>query len=68
MVDAVRRFAGGDKAIGLTEPHIPVAELHSFEGIVSKSTNWRTLGVSERELAMVPNEDIGAERAMATAK
>ncbi len=52
MVDAVKRFAAGGDAIGLADPRIPVAELRSYEGIVPKSTNWRTLGASETELAM----------------
>ena len=43
MVDAVRRFARGEPAIGRTEPHIPHAALRSFEGIVPKTADWRTL-------------------------
>ena len=56
MVDAVRRFAQGEPAIGTTEPHIPVAKLKSFEGIVLKTTNWRALGASAEELGMYPAE------------
>ena len=56
MVDAVKRFANGEPAIGTTQPHIPVAKVKSFEGIVPKATNWRTLGASEEELAMYPKE------------
>jgi len=51
MVDAVRRFANGEAVLGRTEPHIPVSELRSFEGIVPKTTDWRTLGASDKELA-----------------
>jgi phthalate 4,5-dioxygenase oxygenase subunit len=72
MVDAVQRFTNGEPAIGRTDPHIPVAELRSFEGIVPKTTNWRTLGASEKELAMYPKEvdlkeDIGVAQASTTA-
>ena len=52
MVAAAKRFAGGGPAIGTTQPHIPPVKLASFEGIVAKSTDWRTLGVSEEELAL----------------
>jgi phthalate 4,5-dioxygenase oxygenase subunit len=51
MVDAVRRFARGEKAIGTTEPRVPKMKLRSFEGIVPKSTDWKTLNVSTEELA-----------------
>jgi phthalate 4,5-dioxygenase len=47
MVDAARRFQAGEPAIGTTKPRIPQAELHSFEGVVPKSTNWRTLTVPQ---------------------
>ena len=56
MVDAVKRFAAGEPAIGTTDPHIPHAKLKSFEGIVPKSTNWRSLAVSPEELALDPTE------------
>src|SRR5579862_2532969 len=52
MVAAAKRIAAGGPAIGTTEPHIPLAELSSFEGIVPKSTDWRTLGVAEGERAL----------------
>ena len=72
MVDAVQQFANGRKPIGLTKPHIALAELRSFEGIVPKTTNWRTLGVTDQELAMYPkevdpNENIGVAQPNATA-
>jgi phthalate 4,5-dioxygenase oxygenase subunit len=51
MVDAVRRFAAGGPAIGTAEPRIPHAKLRSFEGIVPKTTDWRTLGISPEEMA-----------------
>ena len=51
MVEAARTFAATGTAIGRTEPHIPHATLTSFEGIVAKSTDWRTLGTSAEEEA-----------------
>jgi phthalate 4,5-dioxygenase oxygenase subunit len=43
MVQAARDMAEGKPAIGTIEPRIPHAKLRSFEGIVPKSTDWRTL-------------------------
>jgi phthalate 4,5-dioxygenase len=51
MIAAVKQFRDGGPAIGTTEPHIPHVKLGSFQGIVPKSTNWRTLNVSQEELA-----------------
>jgi phthalate 4,5-dioxygenase oxygenase subunit len=51
MVEAARVFGAGGAAIGTTEPRVPRAKLRSFEGIVPKSTDWKTLNVSEEELA-----------------
>src|ERR1700681_2729149 len=56
MVEAVNRFAAGDPAIGTTQPRVPRAKLRSFEGIVPKNTDWRTLNVSEEERALAPQE------------
>ena len=56
MLDAVRAFQAGGPAIGRTEPHIPHVHLHSFEGVVPKTEDWRTLGVSAEELALSPIE------------
>jgi phthalate 4,5-dioxygenase oxygenase subunit len=52
MVDAARRFAAGEPAIGTTEPRVPHALLRSFEGIVPKESPWDELGVSAEERAM----------------
>jgi phthalate 4,5-dioxygenase oxygenase subunit len=52
MIAAARRFRDGGPAIGTAEPRIKQAQLSSFEGIVPKSTDWRTLGVSEEELSV----------------
>jgi len=53
MVEAVRAFAAGASAIGTKDRRIAFAKLKSFEGIVPKSTDWKTLGVDEEELAHV---------------
>src|SRR5437016_1189039 len=45
MVAAAKRFAEGGPAIGTAEPRIAHVKLASFEGIVLKTTDWRTLGV-----------------------
>jgi phthalate 4,5-dioxygenase oxygenase subunit len=52
MVEAARTMAAGGPAIGTTAPRIPHAKIASFEGIVPKSSNWRTLGVAPEELAL----------------
>ena len=47
MVNAAKRVAEGGPAIGTTEPRIPHVKLASFEGIVPKTTDWRTLGTHD---------------------
>ena len=49
MVAAAKRFAEGGPAIGTAEPRIPHVRLASFEGIVPKSADWRTLGEPQAE-------------------
>ena len=44
MVAATKKFKEGGPALGSTSK-VPQAKLASFEGIVPKSTDWRTLGV-----------------------
>jgi phthalate 4,5-dioxygenase oxygenase subunit len=51
MIEAVRRFQAGEAALGTEEPRLPIGEIKAFEGIVSKEVAWRSLGVSEREMA-----------------
>jgi phthalate 4,5-dioxygenase oxygenase subunit len=51
MVEAARSFAAGGPAIGAVEPRIPQNRLTSFEGVVPKTTDWRTMGVTPEELA-----------------
>jgi phthalate 4,5-dioxygenase oxygenase subunit len=50
MVDAARRFKETGKVIGLEEPRVPHSSLKSFEGIVPKTTDWRSLGVEQPDL------------------
>jgi phthalate 4,5-dioxygenase len=52
MVEAVRSFQSGGLAIGRGEPYIPHGKLRSFEGVVRKTEDWRTLGVTPEELAV----------------
>ena len=47
MVEAARQFAAGKPAIGTTEPRAAAAKLRSFEGMVAKSTDWRTLDAAQ---------------------
>lgn len=61
MVEAAKAVTKGKPAIGTTDPHIPHVNLSSFEGVVSKTINWRTLGASEEELAtLAAKEDQAA--------
>jgi phthalate 4,5-dioxygenase oxygenase subunit len=58
MVDAVRRFAAGGAAIGTAGAGGSKAGLRSFEGIVAKGTDWRSLGAAPGERAL---QEHGAE-------
>jgi phthalate 4,5-dioxygenase oxygenase subunit len=49
MVAAAKKFQEGGPAIGTAEPRIPHVKLASFEGIVPKTADWRTLGVRSEE-------------------
>ena len=51
MVDAVKRFRDGGRAIGTDPSCPPHITLRSFEGIVPKSTDWRTLGSAPAKAA-----------------
>src|SRR2546421_609500 len=44
MVEAARAMQNGGPAIGTTSPRIPHATISSYEGVVPKSVDWRTLG------------------------
>jgi phthalate 4,5-dioxygenase oxygenase subunit len=52
MIEAARTMQAGGPAIGTTEPRIPLSKLCSFEGIVPKSADWRTLGATDEEIAI----------------
>jgi phthalate 4,5-dioxygenase oxygenase subunit len=45
MVAAAEKVRDGGPAIGTTEPRVPHVELASFEGVVPKTTDWRSLGM-----------------------
>ena len=47
MVAAAKKVQEGGPAIGTTEPRIPHLKLASFEGVVPKTTDWRTPGAPE---------------------
>ena len=49
MIEAVRHLAEGGAALGTTEPRVALRDIASFEGVVAKTTDWRTLGTTERE-------------------
>jgi len=44
MVEAARQMRDGGPAIGTVDPRMPHANIRSFEGVVSKGTDWRTCG------------------------
>jgi phthalate 4,5-dioxygenase oxygenase subunit len=44
MVEAARTMRDTGQAIGTSEPHVPHAGISSFEGVVAKTVNWRSLG------------------------
>jgi phthalate 4,5-dioxygenase oxygenase subunit len=52
MLEGARIVQAGGPAIGTVEPRTRLATLHSFEGIVPKSTDWRTVG-GQDERALV---------------
>jgi phthalate 4,5-dioxygenase oxygenase subunit len=49
MVEAAKQVRDGGPAIGTTEPHTPHVKISSFEGVVPKTADWRSLGVAEEE-------------------
>ena len=44
MVDAVRRHAAGEPALAAASRRPAYVTLQSFEGIVAKGTDWKSLG------------------------
>ncbi len=68
LLDAVRRFLEGHGTIGQVEPHLPQALLRSYQGIVAKTEDWRTLGASDEERAYLDGmEEDETDRDMAAA-
>ena len=49
MIEAAKSHAEGAPALGRTQPHVPLTDIASFEGVVPKTTDWRTLGTTELE-------------------
>ncbi len=49
MVAAARLMQAGGSAIGTAEPRTPHVDLQGYEGIVPKTTDWRTLGTARNE-------------------
>jgi phthalate 4,5-dioxygenase oxygenase subunit len=49
MLEAARQMQAGGPVLGRTEPHIPHVKIASFEGVVPKTTDWRTLGPAEED-------------------
>jgi phthalate 4,5-dioxygenase len=47
MVAAARRFQAGGPAIGTIEPRTPHVLLQGYEGIVPKSSDWRTMAAGQ---------------------
>jgi phthalate 4,5-dioxygenase oxygenase subunit len=50
MMEAARDFAAGQPAIGTTAPRARHADISSFEGVVPKTVNWRSLGGGSENL------------------
>lgn len=46
MVEAAKRVRDGGPALGTKERQTPFAKISSYEGIVPKTTNWRTMSVA----------------------
>ena len=46
MIEAARAMQHGGPAIGTTTPHVAHADIRSFEGVVPKLEDWRTLGTA----------------------
>jgi phthalate 4,5-dioxygenase oxygenase subunit len=57
MIEAARTMRDTGVALGRAAPHIPHAKISAFEGIVAKTTDWRTLGVAPEELALREDSD-----------
>ena len=68
MLAALSRFRDSGEVIGLSEPHLPLAKLRSYQGLVAKSEDWRMLGASEQEREYLGGMELDeAERDMVSA-
>ncbi len=68
MLDAVTRFQETGDVIGMGDGHLPQAVLRSYQGIVDKTTPWRTLGASADEIVRLEGlEEDETERQMSGA-
>jgi phthalate 4,5-dioxygenase oxygenase subunit len=45
MIEAIKSFSNGNPAIGTAQPHLPHRCIRSFEGVIEKGADWRTLGI-----------------------
>jgi phthalate 4,5-dioxygenase oxygenase subunit len=63
MTEAARRVAAGGLALGRSEPRVPLKDISSYEGVVPKTVDWRTLGTTEleRSLFVDPPQACAAE-------
>lgn len=60
MVEAAQNYQKDGTVIGRTAPFIPHRFLRSFEGVVPKSTDWRSAGVSDEERALMEGAAIAS--------
>ena len=68
LLDALQRFHDGHGTIGQVAPHLAQAKLRSYQGIVPKTQDWRTLGASDEERATLGGmEEDETDREMARA-
>jgi phthalate 4,5-dioxygenase oxygenase subunit len=68
MLEAVQTFRSQGQVIGQIEPRLPQAKLRSYQGVVEKSVQWRTLGASDEEAKLLDGlEEDETEKEMAGA-
>ena len=60
MIEAARTMRDCGSAIGTTQPHIPHANVSSFEGVLPKTVNWRTLGGGSESTQESVHESLSA--------
>jgi phthalate 4,5-dioxygenase len=68
MLDAARKLSSTGIALGQSTPRLAQASLRSYQGIVPKTQDWRVLGASPAEAALLTGaEPDETEAAMAAA-